>query len=289
MNIDRLIYTNKNLEIGNNSEFSFYTQYRYVQLESVKINNVKINFNKFLKFMDNLNIEHVNTIKCNIRCNFMAISLVKYNNIVKLRLRSIDKSIIHILNNLPNYINILVIEYPEIHNNNFFLDTAMTNLPPSLKKIVIKLPSSFFQNINDDIGYYQKRGYLNVLFGIKNPYKCIIEVDISKNRYRVLNDDDNDNAHLTLTNYNTFQNTNINQQIIIKKIIIKKVVPDPVNIGLQVEHVYLDSEERNRFAQDAHQYFIQPANDNNDNDNAENEDMEDMENIENIEVRVAKI
>jgi len=268
MEINKPLYIHNYLEINSNKSFFNYSQFRYTQLKSLKIINVSLHFKDLFNLLDNYSIERLDKMNCDIECDLVSVLLNKHNNTTTLELCNVNRTAINILNNLPNYINILQIQYPTVSCGDFYLNKSMTNLPPSLQKIILQLPFLKENNIYSTIANYERSGYFNILFEIKRPHECIVQIDISGVKYPILYDDkDNDNTQLTLVINNC------------EKIIIKKVIP----CGLEVDYIYLDVEERQRFAQIGHEYLINQVNIlNNNNNNNNNNDDDDDDNMNDI-------
>lgn len=171
----------KILLITTNYEFFYRRKFFYRNLESLKIDNVSVsNFDNINDFFTKFDIIKLKFLHCNFTYNNIKISLSKNNNGIELGLHTINSSGFDILNNLPNFINILNIEYPLVSNNIFYLDNVLSNLPPLLEKISIKIPPIYqYKKIKD----YESNGYLNALFGIKIPYGCMVEVDLLDIKY----------------------------------------------------------------------------------------------------------
>jgi hypothetical protein len=228
------LITNNVIEICSNDEF-FNENIKYENINIIKISNVSIDdfsliSNFFNKIDYKIDYSRLKKLRCAFSCRDITLLISKNNNKIKLEIYKINNYVLNILSNLPNFINELHIECPIISDNNFYLNNSLTNLPILLEKIIIKIPSQDYLNELED---YENDGYLNVLFGIKIPYKCIVEVSILNKIYQVIYEN-NDNDLLTLIPINSN-----------KKILIKKVIP------------YLDSEERKRFAAIGHQYLLQ--------------------------------
>lgn len=233
LNNDKPLYIGKTLEIVSNEQFFYYVTFYYTQLKSLKIKNVSIHFLDFFNFLDNFHIEELEVMECSIACDLVSVLLTKHNSIIKLELFNVNNSVIHILNNLPSYINTLIVNCHEISDGDFYLDQSMTNLPLGLQELTIKLPDlSKSINLCSTIQHYEQYGYFNVLFGIKCPYSCIIIIEVLNKKYHV-SYEDNDNTKITITDNH------------IEKLIITKVIP---YLETQLEYVYLDMNDRRRFA-----------------------------------------
>lgn len=250
MNISKTkstLTTNNVIEICSNDEF-FNDNIQYENISIINISNVSINdFSSISNFFNKIDYSRLKKLCCAFSYRDITLLISKNNNKIKFGIYTINKYVLNILSNLPNCINELYIECPIISDNNFYLNNSLTNLPILLEKIVIKIPSQYYWNELKD---YETHGYLNVLFGIKIPYKCVVEVSILNKIYQVIYEN-NDEDSLTLIPITL---TPINSN---KKFIIKKVIPCTNTQQILTDYVYLDSEERQRFASAGHQYLIQ--------------------------------
>lgn len=100
-------------------------------------------------------------------------------NIVMI-LSNYNENIKDYLFNLPHQINILILKYRYIND---FLEGCFTNLPISIKKILF-----IFDRTIEIVKYF---GNLNILFGAKLPFDCIMEVLLFDKKYIVQQENSN--------------------------------------------------------------------------------------------------
>jgi len=166
----------------NNSDFDKYKDKEVILIE----NGVIDNFYEVNKFLEIIDLEKLKTLNCNFRYidTLIKIELVFSGDIV-MRLSNYNENIKDYLFNLPQQINILIFENRYV---NSFLEGCFTNLPVSIKKILFLFDST--------IETIKNTGILNVLFGVKLPFDCIVEVLVNK-KYRLHQENINDDE-LTL-------------------------------------------------------------------------------------------
>ncbi len=236
-----ILRKNNVIEICSNDEF-FNDNIKYENINILKIFNVLVkDFSSIINFFDKINLSYLEYLYCSFRCRDILLLISKNKNKIKLEISTVNNYVLDILSNLPNFINELYIQCPIILDNNFYLNNSLTNLPILLEKIIIKTPGQHYWNELKD---YENDGYLNVLFGIKVPFTCVVEVFILNKIYQIIYEN-NDVDSLTLIQINSN-----------KKILIKKVIPC-VDAEIIPSYIYLDSEERKRFANSNNQYLIQ--------------------------------
>jgi hypothetical protein len=167
----------------NNGNFEQYKNNQEIVIENGIISNF-YDVNKFLEIID---FEKLKTLNCNFiyKDTLVKIELVPSGDIV-MRLSNYNENIKEYLLNLPQQINILIFENRYI---NSFLEGYFTNLPVSIKKILFLFDSTF-----ELLNY---TGKLNVLFGAKLPFDCIVEILVDSEKYMVSYENNNDDE-LTL-------------------------------------------------------------------------------------------
>jgi hypothetical protein len=160
---------------------------KYIDKQDIVIENGVIdNFYEVNKFLEIIDFEKLKTLNCNFRYidTLIKIELVSFGDVI-MRLSNYNENIKEYLLNLPQQINILIFENRYI---NSFLEGCFTNLPVSIKKILFLFDST--------IETIKNTGKLNVLFGVKLPFDCIVEVLVNK-KYRLHQENINDDE-LTL-------------------------------------------------------------------------------------------
>lgn len=213
----KIIYRQENLK------YNEFLNINIINTESI----IKSNYEKMIKFFDEIDVNKIDSMDCCFKCeNDINITLLKKSGLVECIIKNFNDNNFQILNNLPNFINTLTLENSLIFNDNFY--NSLKNLPITLNKINI----NYSQEL-DKISYYKYLGYFNILFELKVPFGCEVEV-VFKNLgvFKVLYENNNVDEIIILNNEN-------------KKIhFIKKVLVKPKTT---IEYIYLSPEERHRF------------------------------------------
>jgi hypothetical protein len=229
------IYQGKNLYIGTYEEFHKYLDFDYPDLESLEIINFHENPNIFFSFLQKIEVNKLKYINCALyfyNANFIYIKNDK-KNIVKLT--NICGSIDNIINNLPIYLDTLIITDPSPYSKN-----KIENLPVSLKNILFVYSDKNFKDVNikmdhEIIKLCESKFYFNILFEIiKLPHGCTVEISVLDKKYQVLYD--NFDASILQIKVNN----------LLKTIEKQTILPPPL---LKVDHIFLTYEERGQFVQ----------------------------------------
>jgi len=221
----KIIYSQEDLK---------YNEFLNINIINTEI-IIKSNYEKMIKFFDEIDVNKIDSMNCCFKCeNDINIILLKKSGLVECIIKNFNDNNLQILNNLPNFINTLSLENSLIFNDNFY--NSLKNLPITLNKINIIYGVSL-----NKVEYYESLGYFNILFELKVPFDCKVEVITDTKTYRVIYENDFANKLKIVDNA-------IDEIYIIKKVKNKGKI--------EVDYIYLSSEERRGFAQVGHEYLI---------------------------------
>lgn len=165
------------------SDFEQYKDKEEIIIKKGVLNNF-YDINNFLEIID---LEKLKTLDCNFTYIDTLINIERvFSGDIVMTVLYHNETIKEYLLNLPQQIDILV--FKNLYTNTF-LEGCFTNLPVSIKKILFVFAST--------IELLKYTGELNILFGAKLPFDCIMEVLISDKKYIVQQENINDNE-LTL-------------------------------------------------------------------------------------------
>lgn len=176
------------------------------------------------------------------------IYLTKSNGLIILGIYNFNNDIYDILTNLSIGIDILYL------NIDKYVGVQLPNLSVNLKKIIVNI-----SDYDDKREYYETNGYFNFLFNLKIPFGCKIEVrtktkDYLKKSCEIYEVDIYSNKLLKLK---------LKEYDLVEKeaeiINIPFVIVNPTS-NITVDYIYLNSAERQRFANVGHQYLIEQKN-----------------------------
>lgn len=133
-------------------------------------------WNEMKYICENLELQY-----CEFICNEIDITIIHCN---KKKILSIDydtkENIESIISDLPNNINNLIINIAHTTETTK-LEKIFTNLPFSLNKIKFV----YKQSKLSEIKIMETRGKFNILFGIKIPFSCRVEINYDNVNYNV--------------------------------------------------------------------------------------------------------
>ena len=199
-----MILDNMSLEINDYDDL-FIILEEYPDIETLIIRERIINDYMIINnFLEKINLNKLKILDCYFLCNESEIRISLFNDMVKLKIKYCNKTVKNFFLNLPNYIEILHIDFNHIFN----LTDCFTNLPSTLKELCI------FYNYRDN-KFPSNFGLFNCFFNIKKPFDCVIKISLLDNlkilNYVVDYDEKGDKNELFLI-------SKINEKIIVKYI-----------------------------------------------------------------------
>ena len=200
---------------------------------------IKSNHNKISEFINKIDTDEIKNICCFFMCNNnLKISLLKNLGIIECILNDFNAINYQILNNLPYYLSTLTMIKPPIFDYNFY--NSLKNLPITLTTINIRYNENYKKII-----LYEAVGSFNILFELKIPFGCKVNLFFDEIvKYNVIYENNN-NDELTIENNKTK-----------KKHIIRKINKLELKPSVDIDNNYLTAEERRRFAQVGREYLL---------------------------------
>lgn len=134
------------------------------------------------KYLGDFEIKTLDKMDIYLLCNNMKIYMSKKTNDILMKISGINYITIKWLNNLPLFINILILDLDRM----VFLDNCIENLPINIKKIII--------NINFSISYLGANyEYISFVKKLKLPFNCCVEICNNNKFYKVMYGDTEEN------------------------------------------------------------------------------------------------
>jgi hypothetical protein len=242
----------KQIKITNEEKLKKFTG-EIANIKKLKIKNVVIDIKEidiFNNFLSKLSYDSMEKLNCKISTKYhsLRISVKKINNdfVYKLKIEHFD-DVKTILDNLPIFITQLKIDLSDCNtlelNSKKILDIEYSNLPFTLKKLNVKFP---FRSHPQPCEKLQKEtGIYNILFCFKIPFGLVTKVfDSGSKKKYLVNFNFSSNDTIEFVDYYL---TTDKKYYIIKKTFFEC----PIN------YVFLDSEERSRFARVGYQQLLQ--------------------------------